>query len=172
MKDYKYNEHYLKMFIRNELYENYIYSTILLKEAFVLDKDTTINRNSKYIESVFDVFKNMSISYKKYEISKGIFNIIKPNICTINYNSNNFWKIAKISKFMNDINDSKKLFEHLISINQFQEFCKYFYNHPEEFKDFEFNKNLKVYAFTTSDFDIGKTAKTFITKGLNKIGVC
>jgi hypothetical protein len=159
------------MFTKNGLYENYIYSTILLKEAFVLDKDTTINRNQKYIESVFVVFKNMGIPYKKYEISKGIFNIIKPNIYTINYDNNNFWKIAKVSKFLNDINDSKNLFEYLISINQFQEFCRYFYNHPGEFKDFEFNKNLRVYAFTMSEFDVGKTAKTFITKGLNKIGV-
>ncbi|MGE5456561.1 MAG: hypothetical protein ACM3O4_05625 [Ignavibacteriales bacterium] len=171
MKGYKYNEHYLKLFIKNELYENYIYSTILLKEAFVLDKDTTINRSQKYIESIFEVFKNMSVPYKKYEISRGIFNVIKPNIYRINYDGNNFWKIAKISKFLKDIEDSKKLFEYLISINQFEEFCRYIYNHQGEFKDLEFNENLKVYAFRMSEFNVGKTAKSFITKGLGKIGV-
>lgn len=165
-KEYNYSEHYDKLFLKYEMYENYIYSSILKKQAFVLDKNSSLNRKPEYAEAIYNVFKNMTIKYKPYDISKGIINVIQSKFNEMQFNNENFWKITKVSKFLNSEKVFNDFFNMILQQKQLENFCKYYYNHYKDFKDIGFNNNLRAYV---SSQDIKPSIKGLVTKAIRKM---
>ena len=156
---YEYSDYYEKLFKEKEYYELLLYSKTINNKKMSID--SSMSGNSKYIDAIINIYKQMENSFNKYAFSKGITNKIVDNFdfSNIDYNKDNFWKIDILVPSLKKYTKCINLFNRLKDCNVLNDYISHCKNN--EINDKDFLANMRSYA---QEMRLSTGIKSNITK--------
>lgn len=161
---YGYSDYYEKLFKEKEFYELLLYSKMVNNKKMSID--SSMSCNSKYIDAILNIYKQMGNSFNKYKFSKGITNKIVDNFdfSNIYYNKENFWKIDILVPSLKKYTKCIDLFNRLKDCNILNDYISHCKNN--EINDNDFFANMRSYA---QEMCLSTGIKSNITKLRKKV---
>ena len=162
---YGYSDYYEKLFKEKEYYELLLYSKLVNNKKMSID--SSIAGNSKYIDAIISVYKQMKNNFNKHAYSEAITNKIVDNydFSDIDYNKDNFWKIDILVPSLKKYTKCINLFNRLKDCNILNDYISHCKNN--EIYDKDFFANMRRYA---QEMCLSTGIKSNITKLLkNKL---
>lgn len=164
---YKYNKYYEEIFKKNNCWTAYFVSVIKRTGKFNIDNE--LIAQEEYKNMALDLYTEMWKKYwQKYIMTKkfALFIIDNLNLNNLKYNEDNYWKITKLIKYMNE-EFIIKLIRKLNEQNKFDDFCQYVIKNEKDASSILFLE--KMYLYGTEFNCIKSSTKRNITRNKKKL---